>query len=210
MKNKISYIILIFLSMNGFNLNAQDADLLHFLSYEKNNIQSVNIYRWSPSKFPDKIEVDSILPNIEYFITDSIFENFICLYEQINYDTLGRIISKKYDYDYFVSRYRFMSIEKFSYPDEDTQCSIVDNSYTFGRHKEPTMSLLGDSTSYQYCANDGKLSSIYSYYKNHQKSITFKFIYRSIKNCSLIVVTYENGKIIYMDFYEFIYNDKKK
>lgn len=207
--NKILYAILLFLVIIGSSINAQDADLLRYFSYEKDNIQCVNIYRLNTYKNKEisALDLASMLQIIEGNTKDDFFENNICLYGIISYDTLGRIISKKYDYDFFVARYRFMYIKKINYPDNNTQCSVEEKSWVFETIK-PESLLPGDSTIYQYDENDGKLNLINSYYKNYQKSIKYKIIYKAVKNCSIIVVKYENDKMEYLYFYEFIYYDR--
>jgi len=209
MKKNKSFGLLVIIIFAGIKINAQDLDLLHLLSYDKNNIQTVNIYKLS---LPDSVVIfneDSILKNIENNSKTKI-EEIIDIGEHIYFDTLGRVVLKKYGYYYFLSTLIYQNEESYSY-NNDTVCHSKHYSGVFSGPQFLRFSV-ADSTLYQYYSDGETLSMINTYYRNNEyrKSRTAKFIYKTIKNCSIIVITSENDKIKYMDFYEFVYYDKKR
>lgn len=209
MKKIKSFGLLVIILFTGIRINAQDLDLLHLLSYDKNNIQAVNIYKLS---LPDSMVIfneDSILKNIENNSKTKI-EEIIDIGEHIYFDTLGRVVLKKYCYSYYLSTLRNFMEEFYSY-NNDTVCHSKHYYGVFSVPPYPRYSI-GDSTLYQYYSDGETLSLVNTYFRNndHLKSTTVKFIYKTIKNCSVIVIISENDKIRFMDFYEFVYYDKKR
>jgi hypothetical protein len=179
----------------------QEVKELKFIDYLEKNINQINIYRAYFTSF--QIDEDSLISIIQKSNMLYKIDTFI-LHKQIVFDSIGRKTNIRH---IFSNNNTVFCETEIKYVDSEKYFVINKNPYVFYISDKPEIysKIVSESYLYYSC---GDLYKHFVIYENG--SSAYKIIlYYPLKNYSVIVKFYVNRKLVYIDFYEFIYKGKK-